>query len=94
MKKHYSFYDSKAKIYGPLFASNTHGEAERLATSVANDAQTMIGQHPEDFSLHYFGTFDESTGKTDFLKAPEHILNCAPLVKDKTTGPRPVEAVQ
>lgn len=90
----YSFYDTKAKNYGPLFFANTHGEAERTTETVANDTQTMIGQHPQDFDLVYFGKFDTNSGKMELTQSPEHMHKAIAFVKPSETKPVQLNSVQ
>lgn len=78
-KKMYSIRDSKAEIYGFPFSQLTHGEAERTFKRLATPApqgqeSTQISQYPEDYDLYYLGTFDDSTGKVNWLDTPQHML--------------------
>lgn len=59
MIKIFCVYDSKGKHYGktPFFADNS-ADAIRSFESVVNDKSTMIGQHPEDFTLFECGEWD------------------------------------
>lgn len=59
----FAIYDSKTKIFGTPFFSINNATAIRTFTDAANDAQTNINRHPEDFSLHHIGTFDAETGE-------------------------------
>lgn len=62
LNKLYSVFDKKSGSWEKPFAARTHGEAERMFQSAANDKQTIIGQYPEDFSLWCVGNFDPHTG--------------------------------
>lgn len=71
--KMYSIRDSKGDAYHPPFYKRTHGEAERDFLDLANDTQTTVGKHPEDYDLFYLGEFSDDSGKIESLPAPQHI---------------------
>lgn len=59
----YMIWDSAAAYYiGPL-VHRTDQEALREFESMANNADTKIGQHPEDFSFYKVGNFNDSNGE-------------------------------
>lgn len=55
-KKTYCVYDSKVGVYGTPFYFLTHGQALRGWVDIANDPNTEIGKHPEDFTLFELGS--------------------------------------
>lgn len=59
----FAVYDSKAEYYKNPFLMSSKGEAIRAFSDLANDLQTEVGKHPEDFTLFYLGTWDEITAK-------------------------------
>jgi hypothetical protein len=65
MFKLYTVYDSKAAWYRQPFYARTRGEAIRAFEEAANDKQTQVGLHPEDFVLYEVGAFDDLTGQID-----------------------------
>lgn len=77
----YSVRDSKAEVYNVPFYFQTHGEAERSFTQVANDPKTNINQFPEDFDLYHLGTYDQITGIMTPLQTPQHMLKAIAVVK-------------
>lgn len=77
----YSIRDSKGEIYNPPFFNKTHGEAERNFRDLANDKQTTVGRHPEDYDLYYLGEYDDQTGKLASVDTPQHIVKAVNLVK-------------
>lgn len=79
--KIYSIRDSKGEIYNPPFFNKTHGEAERNFRDLANDKQTTVGRHPEDYDLYYIGEYDDQTGKVQANDTPHHIVKAVNLVK-------------
>lgn len=58
----YMIYDTAAAIYmGPLIF-RADGEALREFEAQSNNADSKIGQNPEDFSLYKVGEFDDHDG--------------------------------
>jgi hypothetical protein len=74
IKKIYSVYDKKAAVYCTPFYSVNAATAVRDFGHVAKDSQTEIGKYPEDFSLWYFGEWDDQEPKFN-LQEPVHIAN-------------------
>lgn len=66
----YSVLDSKTESYGSPFSAQTNASAIRDFTTVANNKETQIGAHPEDFCLVHLGSFDPHTGTIDVLPVP------------------------
>lgn len=84
IKQYYSIYDSKAKVFHEyLTACHTPGEAERNFRELANDKNTSIGKHPEDFDLYQVGSFDTVSGKFAALDTPQHIVKAIQLTEAK-----------
>lgn len=61
--KVFAIFDTKANYYKNPFMFHSIGEATRGFTDLANDAQTEIGKHPEDFCLFYIAEFDMDKGQ-------------------------------
>ena len=57
-----SIFDNATKSYTPPVYSVAKGEAIRSFMDLLDDQNSQYAKHPEDFSLFYLGTFDESTG--------------------------------
>ena len=70
VKKIYSVYDVKAKYHLNPIVMKEDAEALRAFADLANDKQTMIGLHPEDFELFYLGTFDDNSAEICVEKIP------------------------
>jgi len=58
----YAIYDTKAEFYGNPVYIRTDAEARRTFAQVAQDPQTEIGKHPEDFLLFRIGSWDAENG--------------------------------
>ncbi len=62
LKKIFTCFDQKAKLYTRPFVYVQTPEALRSFSDCANDPTHDIGRHPSDYTLMEVGTFDESTG--------------------------------
>ena len=59
LHKIFSVFDSKAELYLTPFFMKTKGEAVRGFEDVANDKNSAIGRHPEDYTLFELGEYDD-----------------------------------
>ncbi len=58
----YTIFDTASGLYlRPLFAQSD-GLAMRSFEDAAMNAETEVGQHPEDYSLNRIGIFDDTNG--------------------------------
>lgn len=69
----FAVYDSKGAYYLKPFMVRSRGEAIRMFSDEVNRPDSMMGTHPEDFTLFYLGMFDELTGKYKNANAPESL---------------------
>lgn len=72
-KQVFAIFDSKAKFFKSPVLMRTKGEALRAFSDLANDKQTEIGRHPEDFAMFHLGTFDEEKGTYINNSCPESL---------------------
>jgi len=77
--KLYSIRDSKGGFFNAPFIQKSHGEAERTLLTLSKDEKSMISKYPEDFDLYYLGLFDDYTGKSTLLDAPQHMVKAVNL---------------
>lgn len=83
----FSIRDIKADSFATPFFFATQGQALRAFGDLANDKQSTVGQHPEDYVLFHCGTFHIDTGDFEALPHPAHLatgsdfvnLNAVPL---------------
>lgn len=68
--KIYSIYDSKSESYGQPIYLKAKGEALRSFVDEANRTDSLICQHPKDFTLFELGEWDQSTAKFEIHKTP------------------------
>jgi len=59
----YTIYDVASGTYMRPFFSGADGEAVRGFKDIATDAEHAVGQHPEDYTLHRVGWWNDTTGE-------------------------------
>lgn len=59
----YSIYDCKAEQFSPPQVYHNDMLALRAFEGLVNDDKTLINSYPEDFSLHYIGSFGDTDGR-------------------------------
>lgn len=57
----YSIRDIKTDIFAAPWFVPSDGIALRLMRELVQDKRSDLGKYPEDFTLHYIGTYDTST---------------------------------
>lgn len=77
----YSIYDRKALIYYPPFFAATNGQAVRTFTDTANDQNSSIARHPNDYVLFCIGDYNDQNGKLTPLMALEHVIDASVIVQ-------------
>jgi len=68
--KAYSVYDAKVQLYTKPFFLRTKGEALRSWIDTANDPESEIYVHAEDYTLFELGEYDEESGQLENHPAP------------------------
>lgn len=91
-------FDKKARVFAlPFFAAHTD-VAVRMFKEAANTADHQVCKHPEDFSLYYLGTFDDSTGFFNLTASPTPVVEAIQLKRgaqpEVPVTPHPEEPVQ
>lgn len=81
----FSVRDLSAAAYGRPFYSTARGLAIRSFMDEVNrpSEDNLLYQHPEDFTLHYLGTFDDSDALFDLLTIPECVANALDFRSDR-----------
>ena len=65
----YSLLDVAVGSFNAPFYAPNDRVAMRVCSDAAEDPETLIGKHPEDFDLYLLGTFDDLIGEfTNDLK--------------------------
>lgn len=83
----YTIYDEKAETFGHPFFVSIQGIAERHLSDWAQNPDSMIGRHPEDFTLYQIGTWNDSEAKLESLGTPKFIAKAT----EYTNGAKPQE---
>ena len=60
--KVFTIYDSKAEHHFPPQFLQAPGQAIRYFEDEANNPESPIGKHPQDYSLFQIGEFDDDLG--------------------------------
>lgn len=58
----YTIFDTGTGAYMRPFFMQADSQATRSFSDIATDADHEIGKHPEDYSLHRIGIFDDNKG--------------------------------
>lgn len=85
MKYIFTIYDQVSEKAGNIFTTDTIGEAERQFNDALENATegSLFRTHPQDFSLHLLGEFDDDAMKITNTKSQE-------ITKGKTSN-KPTE---
>ncbi|WNK14438.1 MAG: nonstructural protein [Microvirus sp.] len=59
----YAVHDHQVDAYSQPFYSPTDGSALRAFADHVNDPSSPANKHPEDYSLHQLGTWDDNAGE-------------------------------
>lgn len=79
----YSVFDNKAKIFLQPFFMQNDAVATRFFVDAANDPDSIICKHPEDYALMYLGTFDNETSEF-YINVSPHSLGLAASFKNQS----------
>lgn len=79
--KMFSIYDKKADQFNVPFFFAHDGQAVRAFSDLANDSQSTIAKHPDDYSLYCVGIFGDDVGKVSAYEKPERIVEASALVE-------------
>lgn len=61
----YAIFDVKADAYNTPFFMPSKGMAIRAFKDLANDKNSMMGMHPEDYKLVELAVFDVKSGEIE-----------------------------
>lgn len=71
----FTIYDSKSETYFQPFYMLNEAMALRQFADMANDKESNISKHPEDYSLYTLGTWQDQDAK--FTSPPKKLLASA-----------------
>lgn len=69
----FSVYDSKAEVFNTPMFLPAKGQATRAFGDQANDPNSEIAKHPEDYTLFVIGEYESDTGLVTPLPTPESL---------------------
>lgn len=79
--KLYALHDSKAGTFNSPFPMLTDALAIRSFQQGCLDPQTVMAQHPLDYSLFRIGTYDDETAIIQSECPPEHLITAIQAIK-------------
>lgn len=83
----FTIRDIKGDAFGTPFFQATQGQALRAFADLATNADSTVGQHPEDFILYFLGTFDIITGDFTAEPHPQHLATGTDFIQNPNTVP-------
>ncbi len=66
--KMFVIYDSKANAYMQPWFLTTEQLAVRAFSDLANDPESNLNRHPDDYTLFTIGTFNDQTAKINWVE--------------------------
>ncbi len=89
----FTIYDEKAEAFGTPLFSPAIGQASRMFADLANNKETAVGAHPEDYTLYHIGYYESENGRMDntttpiFIgKATDYVDKAEPLAPPRIKG--------
>lgn len=70
----YSAFDKKAVFFLGTFLARSDSEAIRMFGDACKEPKSLLGLHPEDYSLYRLGTFDDVSGKVTCEATPFFVV--------------------
>ena len=82
IKQIFAIRDSKAEAFHQPFYAQTKGAAIRAISDYANEPNSPLGKHPEDYMLFHIGAYHEGSGEIRGLEQVEPIISVMELMTD------------
>ncbi len=82
----FSVYDSKTAAYLPPFYMATKPAAIRAISDAMADENHAFAKHPEDYSLFFLGTYDDTHAKFALEETPQALCVLVELISPYDTG--------
>lgn len=83
--KIYAVYDEKAEMFGTPQFFKSDGMALRTLQDMVTQNESIIANHPEDFSLYRLGDYDDNQGLLFPVERPVLVVRAITLVGDKAS---------
>ena len=90
----FSIYDSAAGSFMRPFPVASDQQAHRAFKDLVTDADHPIGKHPEDYTLHRLGVFDDQTGEFHNEINEQQQTGLAVLAASRTVDTEQIELLQ
>lgn len=84
----YAIYDSKAEYYTQPFLFRNDQEAIRQFTSEAQNPESKLNKHAEDYTLFLLGEYDQDTAQFSIRETPKAILRFHELMPKTPDQPQ------
>lgn len=75
----FGILDAPAGCYRSIFPGLSVGEATRGFSDLANNSDTDVGRHPNDFALYKLGVWNDVSGIIEPLDRPEVVIQASAL---------------
>ena len=89
-----SIYDAKAEAFLPLWTVPTEGIATREFCNMAQNEDSNVGAHPEDYILYCLGEWSDKDCKMELHTPPKMVMHAMvaagkdDILKDVDTAER------
>ena len=80
MAKIYAVRDNAIEAFGQPIFVEAQGQAVRSFIDEANNPESMLNKHPEDFDLYHIGEYNKQTGAIMGV-TPERIARAIDHIK-------------
>lgn len=79
----YAILDKAADTYSRPFVYATDAVAIRELSGEVRNPESIYNKHTRDFSLYYFGTYDDMSGRFDLLPEPRFVIAALSLLPNE-----------
>lgn len=83
MKTIFTLRDKKADAFSPIFVHPTIGLAEREIADLANNPESTLHKHPDDYTLYAIGQYDDLQAQLKSYDTPQFIAEVSNLIRPK-----------
>ncbi len=78
----FTIYDEKAECYGHPFFVSAMGIATRMLSELVKNDNSMVGRHPEDFTLYHIGFWRDDEAKFENFATPKFVARATDSILD------------
>ncbi len=79
----FTIYDEKAQVFGTPFFTPAIGIASRMFSDLANNHDTTVGKHPEDYTLYHIGYYVDTGAQFENTTTPIFIGKATDYIEPK-----------